>query len=67
MGTDDIFKRRRADRKQRKHELKIPKANSYLIVTEGKRTEPLYFKGLQKIILQKIGCKNNLSKCLACI
>lgn len=55
MGTDDIFKRKRADRKQRRHEFKIPKANSYLIVTEGKRTEPLYFKGLQKIILQKIG------------
>lgn len=55
MGTDDIFKQRRTARKQRKHEFKIPKANSYLIVTEGKRTEPLYFKGLQKLILQKIG------------
>lgn len=55
MGTDDIFKKRRAARKQRKHEFKMPKANSYLIVTEGKRTEPLYFKSLQKLILQKIG------------
>ena len=55
MGTDDIFKKRRADRKRRNHEFKVPKANSYLIVTEGKRTEPLYFKGIQKLILQKIG------------
>lgn len=55
MGTDDIFKRRRTARKQRRHEFKNPRANSYLIVTEGKRTEPLYFRGLQKLILQKIG------------
>ena len=40
MGTDDLFKKRRETRKQRQHETKTPKANSYLIVTEGKRTEP---------------------------
>lgn len=55
MGTDDLFKKRREARKQRKHEYKIPKANSFLIVTEGERTEPLYFKGLQKLIAEKIG------------
>lgn len=55
MGTDDLFKKRREARKQRKHEIKIPKASSYLIVTEGERTEPLYFKGLQKLISEKIG------------
>lgn len=48
MGTDDLFKKRRAARKQRKHEYKIPKANSFLIVTEGERTEPLYFEGIKK-------------------
>lgn len=55
MGSDDLFKKRRELRKQRKHEYKNPKANSFLIVTEGERTEPLYFKGIQKKIEQKIG------------
>lgn len=55
MGSDDLFKKRRTDRKRRKHEFKTPRANSYLIVTEGERTEPLYFKGIQKLIKEKIG------------
>lgn len=55
MGSDDLFKKRRQQRKQRKHEFKNPKANSFLIVTEGERTEPLYFKGIQKQIKDKIG------------
>lgn len=55
MGTDDLFKKRREARKKRKHEFKQPKANSFLIVTEGERTEPLYFKGMQKLIREKIG------------
>ncbi len=55
MGNDDLFKKRRADRKKRSREFKIPKANSYLIVTEGECTEPHYFKGLRKRILESIG------------
>lgn len=55
MGTDDLFKKRRAARKQRQHEYKMPRANSFLIVTEGECTEPLYFRGLQKLIREKIG------------
>lgn len=55
MGTDDLFKRRREARKQRRYETKTPKANSYLIVTEGKCTEPYYFRGLKKLISEKIG------------
>lgn len=55
MGSDDLFKKRRKQRKQRKHEFKIPKANSFLIVTEGERTEPLYFKGIQMLIKERIG------------
>lgn len=55
MGSDDLFKKRREERKQRKHEYKVPRANSYLIVTEGERTEPLYFGGLEKLIKDKIG------------
>ena len=55
MGSDDLFKKRRAARKQRQHEYKMPRANSFLIVTEGERTEPLYFRGLQKLIKEKVG------------
>lgn len=55
MGTDDLFKKRREARKQRQHDIRTPKANSYLIVTEGKCTEPLYFEGLRKLISEKIG------------
>lgn len=55
MGSHDLFKKRREERKQRKHEYKTPKANSFLIVTEGERTEPLYFRGIQKLIKEKVG------------
>ncbi len=55
MGFDDLFKKRREDRKKRKHAYKIPRANSFLIVTEGERTEPLYFRGMQKEICEKAG------------
>lgn len=55
MGSDDLFKKRRQARKQRKHEYRTPKANSFLIVTEGEKTEPLYFRGLEKLIKQKVG------------
>ncbi|MCI9251940.1 MAG: RloB domain-containing protein [Lachnospiraceae bacterium] len=55
MGSDDLFKKRREDRKRRQHEYKNPKANSFLIVTEGERTEPFYFKGMEKLIKEKLG------------
>lgn len=55
MGSDDLFKKRRETRKKRKYEFKDPRANSFLIVTEGMRTEPLYFKGLQKQIKERVG------------
>lgn len=55
MGTDDFFKKKRAERCQRNHGYRQPKANSFLIVTEGQKTEPLYFKGLRNVIKQKIG------------
>ena len=60
MGTDDLFKKRREARKQRQHEIKAPKANSYLIVTEGKCTEPNYFRGLKKLISERIGGTVNI-------
>ncbi len=55
MGSDDLFKKRRKERKKRQHEYKTANTNSFLIVTEGKRTEPLYFKGMQHKIKERIG------------
>lgn len=55
MGTDNLFHKRREGRQKRRYEYREPKANSYLIVTEGERTEPLYFNGIRKLILNKMG------------
>ena len=55
MGQDDLFKKRRLQRKKRRHEYKKPRANSYLIVTEGTKTEPNYFKGIKAIIEENLG------------
>ena len=55
MGTDDLFKKRRQDRKQRNFEYKEPRANSFLIVTEGECTGPLYFQGMKRLIKEKMG------------
>lgn len=55
MGTDNIFKNKRAPLKERKREHRIPKPNSFLIVSEGTKTEPMYFDGLAKYINEKFG------------
>ena len=55
MGTDDLFKKRRAAAKERKKEFLAPKPNSFLIVSEGEKTEPLYFDGLAEYINKKYG------------
>ena len=54
MGSDDLFKKSREERKRRKHEYRPINTNSFLIVTEGERTEPLYLKGIQKKIKEKM-------------
>ncbi len=55
MGSDDIFKKRRKDREKRKKGVERPNPNSYLIVTEGEKTEKLYIKGLTTLIEEKYG------------
>lgn len=55
MGTDDLFKKRRAAAKERQKEFLTPKPNSFLIVSEGAKTEPLYFDGLAAYINKKYG------------
>ena len=53
MGKDDIFKKKRAERRKRKFENRQPHAHSYLIICEGKETEPNYFNGLNTKIQKK--------------
>ncbi len=68
MGSEDLFKKRREERKKRRHEYRTPRANSFLIVTEGACTEPFYFKGLQKLIKDKVGgSQDPIPKCLGSV
>lgn len=55
MGTDDIFKKRREKNRARKAETLEPRADSYLIVTEGEKTEPLYFEALARSVRERLG------------
>lgn len=55
MGSDDLFKKRKAARKARAHELRNPRVGSYLIVAEGAKTEPAYFKQLGEAIAGAFG------------
>lgn len=62
MGTDDLHKKRHAALQERKKELRTPKPNSFLIVSEGKKTEPLYFDGLAQYINNKYGQSIDVEK-----
>lgn len=62
MGTDNLFKKRKAKLAERKKELRDPKPNSFLIVSEGTKTEPLYFDGLAKHINDKYGDSISIEK-----
>lgn len=55
MGSDDLFKKRRAKLQERKRETRSPRPNSFLIVSEGTKTEPFYFEGLAAHINEKYG------------
>lgn len=60
MGSDDLFKKRKKTREKRKYAFRQPKADSYLIVTEGTCTEPNYFTALKKRIVEKLGGNLNV-------
>lgn len=53
MGAENRFKNRKARQKERKAGSKTPRPNSFLIITEGKETEPNYFNGLAEHIHKK--------------
>jgi hypothetical protein len=46
MGTDDLFRIRKAGRERRRGKNLKLRAKAWLIVCEGEKTEPNYFKGL---------------------
>ncbi len=54
MGKNKFDKRRKR-LKERRYGYKEQNANSYLIITEGTKTEPNYFNGIKKIIMEKRG------------
>ena len=55
MGTDDLFKKKKAQLKSRESGNREPKPDSFLIITEGKQTEPNYFNGLADYINKRFG------------
>lgn len=55
MGTDDLFKKQRKARKIRKIQERKPYPDSFLIVTEGEKTEKFYFEGLISKIEMELG------------
>ena len=46
MGNDKVFKRRREQRRRREIETRTPRCETFLITSEGEKTEPNYLKGL---------------------
>ena len=44
MGSDNLFAKRREERKKRKENIQKQKSSNWLIVCEGTQTEPNYFK-----------------------
>lgn len=51
MGSDDIFKKKRQNRKVRVREVRDKNPKSFLIITEGTKTEKNYFDGFRNYIL----------------
>ena len=46
MGTDNLNKRRSKERRERKSKELETRAETWLIVCEGEKTEPNYFRTL---------------------
>ena len=60
MGSDNIFKHRKEERKQRKENTIKQRSSNWLLVCEGKQTEPNYFKGAVSAINEIIDDKYKL-------
>lgn len=53
MGSDDLFKKRRGNKKRRIENVRELAPYRYLIVCEGEKTEPNYFEGIKRRINSK--------------
>ena len=62
MPANDYFANKRGRPAPRKGGTKEPKPNSFLIVSEGTKTEPFYFDGLAQYINNKYGSGINVEK-----
>lgn len=62
VGTDDFFKKRKQALTARRREVRPTRPNSFLIVSEGTKTEPFYFDGLAEYINQKYESSINVEK-----
>ena len=45
MGSDNMFNKRREERRKRKENVEKQRSSNWLVVCEGTQTEPNYFKG----------------------
>lgn len=54
MGNDNLFHKHRESRKKREFEIINQRPNRWLIVTEGTKTEPIYFGRIVEIINDNI-------------
>lgn len=60
MGSDNLFNKRREERKIRKENVEKQRSSNWLVVCEGIQTEPNYFKGAVTAINEGIEDKYKL-------
>lgn len=62
MASKDFFANKRGRPAQRKSGDRTPRPNSFLIVSEGTKTEPFYFDGLANFVNAKYGNSIDVEK-----
>ena len=62
MGSEDLFKQRRGQLRQRKKNIIKRVPYRYLIVCEGQKTEPNYFKAIADIFNSKYNQQENVER-----
>lgn len=60
MGSDDLFNKRRKERRKRNENIKIQRSSNWLVVCEGTKTEVNYFRGAISSINEGIDDKYKL-------
>ena len=60
MGSDELFKRRKEERRKRKENLQTIKSTKWLVVCEGVETEVNYFNSMIEEVNKKLIASNKL-------